>query len=42
MSKYPKIYSVYMHVNKANDKKYVGMTGMPVEKRWKNGKGYNK
>lgn len=33
-------YSVYMHENKINHKKYIGMTGIDPEKRWKNGKDY--
>ena len=35
-----KIYTVYMHINKVNNKKYVGITSQKVEKRWKNGLGY--
>lgn len=31
---------VYCHTNKFNNKKYVGITGRPVNIRWKNGKGY--
>ena len=33
-------YTVYMHINKTNGKKYVGFTGQEVAKRWKNGRGY--
>ena len=35
-------YKVYVHINKANGKRYYGFTGGEVEKRWKNGKGYKK
>lgn len=33
-------YSVYIHVNKVNGKKYVGVTTRQPEKRWRNGEGY--
>lgn len=33
-------YSVYMHINKANGKMYVGYTGTDPEKRWAKGHGY--
>ena len=36
-----KIYKLYLHTNKANNKRYVGITKQEVEKRWgKNGHGY--
>lgn len=33
-------YTVYMHVNKINHKVYVGQTCQQLNKRWKNGYGY--
>lgn len=33
-------YCVYVHTNKVNGKKYVGVTSMKPEDRWKNGNGY--
>lgn len=35
-------YSVYEHKNKENNKRYIGITSQPVEKRWKKGCGYGK
>ena len=33
-------WCVYMHENRVNGKKYIGITGQRPEKRWKNGLGY--
>ena len=33
-------YKVYIHTNKINNKKYIGVTRQLPEQRWKNGKGY--
>ncbi len=37
-----KNFCVYVHINKINGKKYVGVTSQDPEKRWNNGKGYTK
>lgn len=34
-------YSVYIHTNKINGKKYVGLTSKTPTERWRNGSGYN-
>lgn len=35
-------FTVYMHVNKHNGKRYIGITSMNPIKRWNNGHGYYK
>lgn len=35
-----KKYLLYVHTNKANDKKYVGITSKKAQQRWQNGFGY--
>lgn len=35
------MYTVYIHINKQNKKKYIGITSMSVKERWKNGYGYS-
>ena len=34
------VWVVYCHINKINQKKYVGITSQTAQKRWKNGFGY--
>ena len=34
-------YIVYAHINKLNNKIYIGLTSQNPEDRWKNGKGYH-
>ena len=35
-----KPYCVYMHENRVNGKKYIGMTCMRPDRRWRDGEGY--
>lgn len=37
----PKIWTLYIHENKINNKKYVGITSVNPNKRWANGNGYS-
>ena len=34
------MYTVYIHINKVNNKRYIGITSQTVNNRWKNGYGY--
>ena len=35
------VWTVYMHVNRINGKKYVGITSQTLQKRWREGNGYH-
>lgn len=35
-------WTVYVHINKINGKRYVGITSLNVNNRWRNGDGYKK
>lgn len=35
-------YTLYVHVNKTNGKRYVGITSVNVSQRWRNGNGYRR
>lgn len=35
-------YTVYIHTNKTNGKRYIGITRQSVQERWRDGKGYRK
>ena len=37
-----KEYKVYMHINKADGKRYIGITRQSLKRRWKNGNGYKR
>ena len=37
-----KSYTLYLHTNLSNNKKYVGITSLNPFQRWKNGLGYKK
>lgn len=37
-----KIYRVYIHTNKINNRRYVGMTSLKPQTRWKKGQGYDR
>jgi len=34
-------YKIYAHINKLNQKMYIGQTQQTIEMRWQNGNGYN-
>lgn len=37
------MYSLYIHTNKSNNKRYIGITNqIPASRRWHNGEGYSK
>lgn len=35
-------YTVYIHTNKVNGKRYIGITRQSVQERWRDGKGYKR
>lgn len=35
-------WTVYVHINKVNGKRYVGITSLDLNNRWRNGDGYKK
>ena len=35
-------YKLYVHINKANSKRYFGITKQKSKDRWRNGTGYKK
>lgn len=37
-----RLFTIYMHRNKINNKVYIGQTCLPLERRWKHGNGYDK
>lgn len=42
MEKLNRKYTVYVHINLSNNKKYVGITSFRASQRWRGGKGYKK
>lgn len=42
MEQKEKLYSIYVHTNKINNKKYIGQSCIPLEKRWNKGEGYQR
>lgn len=41
MNSQDKKWKVYRHINKINNKMYIGITSVSFKSRWRNGKGYN-